>query len=304
MYLELNQNAINVFKALSNESRIKIIELLSKSPQNLASLSEKLNLSPSIITRHIQQLEKSNIIRTELKKETAGNQKICYLNIDEIIVTFPHQIHQAYQKYTIDIPLGSYTQFDVEPTCGLASETNYIGTIDDPKYFMDPHRLEAQLVWFANGFVEYSFLNPLSESYHIHLIEISFEIASEFPENNYVWPSDINFWFNGSSIGTWTCPGNFADVRGLYTPDWWPSTNSQYGLLKHLRITPVETQIDGEKISNYKLANVNLNSNYFTFRFLNSKQSNNVGGITLFGDKFGNHPQGLRVTFYYTNGLI
>lgn len=302
MEIYLNSSSIDTLKALANPSRVRIIELVGEHPRNITSIAEELALSPSIVTRHIQQLEKCNIIKVEPLKDSQGNQKICYLNIDELNIRFPNKIHNEYKQYTVDIPVGSYTQFDVQPTCGLASETSYIGSLDVPKFFMDPSRHEAQLIWFANGYVEYSFINPIDPTIQkVHLIQISFEIASEFPENNYVWPSDVTFLFNGSNIGTWTCPGNFADVRGKYTPSWWPSSNSQYGVYKNIRITPNETQIDGEKISNYKLSNVPLNSTYYTFRFMNPLSAKNVGGITLFGEKFGNYQSNIKVTFFYTD---
>ena len=38
-------------------------------------------------------------------------------------------------------------------------------------------------------------------------------------------------------LGTWTSPGDFADIRGKYTPDWYPDNLNQYGLLKTIRIT-------------------------------------------------------------------
>lgn len=100
---------------------------------------------------------------------------------------------------------------------------------------------------------------------------------------------------------TRTCPGNFADVRGKYTPDWWPITNSQYGLYKNIRITANETQIDGEKMSNFRLSNVPYNSPYYTFRIMNPLNAKNVGGVTLFGEKFGNYPSNIKVTFFYTD---
>ena len=47
------------------------------------------------------------------------------------------------------------------------------------------------------------------------------ELSSEAPGVNSNWPSDISFCLNDESIGIWTSPGDFGDVRGIFTPDWW-----------------------------------------------------------------------------------
>ncbi|MBK0347807.1 ArsR family transcriptional regulator [Aerococcaceae bacterium zg-ZJ1578] len=299
MDLTLTQESINTIKALANDTRISIINLLQHQDLNISEIANALMISTSITTRHIKSLEDAGIINTYIKPHSIGQQKICHLKIDEINIRFPMKKHLEYQKKVIDIPVGSFTKYHATPTCGMASEQDYIGILDEPRYFMIPERTQAQLLWFSSGYVEYSFFNPIPENGKIHLIEISFEIASEFPENNYVWPSDITFHLNGSRIGEWTVPGNFADVRGKLTPEWWPTNNSQYGLLKHLRITPVETHIDGEKISNFNLSNINISENFYKIRFSVLESSKHVGGLTLFGEKFGNTPQNIRVTIYY-----
>ena len=47
----------------------------------------------------------------------------------------------------------------------------------------------------------------------------------------------------------WTSPGDFGDVHGMFTPQWWPQNWNQYGLLKLLVINDYGTYIDGLKIS-------------------------------------------------------
>lgn len=299
MDLILNHDALIPLKALANDTRLEIIQLLQSKDYNVTEIANLLNISTSITARHIKILEEASIISTYLKHNSVGNQKLCTLNIDQVNIQLPTKKHLAYQKRTIDIPLGSFTKYSASPTCGLASESDYIGVLDEPRYFMVPERTQAQLLWFSKGYVEYSFFNPIPSTGKLHLIEISFEIASEFPESNYVWPSDVTFHFNGVKIGQWTVPGNFADVRGKYTPDWWPNNNSQYGVFKHLRITPIETQIDGERLSGFNLSNINKSDGFFKFRFSVLESSEHVGGLTLFGEKFGNVPQNIQVTLYY-----
>ncbi|MDO2410936.1 hypothetical protein QUB72_09920 [Enterococcus faecium] len=105
-------------------------------------------------------------------------------------------------------------------------------------------------MWFSDGYVEYIFPNPLEASDQPELLDISLELSSKFPVSNNNWPSDISFYINDVKVGTWTAKGNYSDVRGRLTPDWWDSRFSQYGMLKHLRINTKDTGIDGEQTIN------------------------------------------------------
>jgi predicted transcriptional regulator len=94
------------------------------------------------------------------------------------------------------MPVGHYTSFDVHPICGLATREKLIGQFDDPRYFLDPERVNAAILWFGQGFVEYKTPNYLLPSQQPEELEISFEIASEAPGANDQWPSDIRFYLN------------------------------------------------------------------------------------------------------------
>ena len=106
--------------------------------------------------------------------------------------------------------------------------------MDDPRYFEHPDRYNADILWFTRGYVEYAIPNFIPASKKITQITISAELSSEAPGTNNDWPSDISFYLNDIHIGDWTSPGDFGDVKGLLTPDWWYANWNQYGLLKQL----------------------------------------------------------------------
>ena len=164
---------------------------------------------------------------------------------------------------TTEIKLGYFSNFYALPSCGLASAEAVIGALDDPRSFVLNERTDASLLWFSDGYVEYMIPNFLENNQIPEMLDISLEISSEFPESNNNWPSDISFYINDISIGTWTCPGNFSDVRGRLTPDWWDASYSQYGLLKHLRVSNKDTGVDGYKISDVKLSDLHLETSPF-----------------------------------------
>lgn len=299
LYLK-NNDSINVFKALSNSTRIDIINLLAEGTKNITEISTELDISKAMVTRHIKQLEEVGVIHSEVIPAKSGTQKVCSLKIEKIEVNFPQKLYPDYKVREIEIPVGHYTDYYVKSTCGLASKTEFIGEVDNPKYFMDRNRMDAELLWFTQGFVEYKIPNIMEKEDTIEMIEISLEIASEFPVSNDNWPSDISFHLNDSLLGTWTSPGNYSDTEGINNPSWWPRKNSQYGLLKNIRVFNNETLMDSEKLSSTKLDDIKLNNSLFSLKISVDQNAENVGGLTLFGKEFGNHAQNIHFKIYYS----
>ena len=127
------------------------------------------------------------------------------------------------------------------------------------------------------------------------------EISSEAPGVNNDWPSDISFLLNDVEIGTWTSPGDFGDVRGLFTPDWWFPNWNQYGLLKMIVINKDGTFIDGLRISDVNIGQLNLNyRSTIRLKLMVRDDARNVGGLTLFGTGFGNYNQDIQVRIKYS----
>jgi len=117
------------------------------------------------------------------------------------------------------------------------------------QFMLSQKRIYAQLIWFRRGYLEYRFPNRVPRGSLIRNLELSMEICSEAPLHNPDWPSDITLWINGKEVGTWTSPGDFGGERGLLTPQWWGSENTQYGLLKTWRVHTDGSYIDGRRIS-------------------------------------------------------
>ncbi|MBD3948563.1 helix-turn-helix domain-containing protein [Tuanshanicoccus lijuaniae] len=283
----IDNESLSVYEALSSRVRLEIIQLLSQKKMNIKEIADALSLSSAIITSHVNKLENAKIIKTE----KVGQQKISSLAVDKIEINFPKKIFSAFDVNCISIPIGHYTDFSIKPTCGLASESHFIGYVDDPKYFIIPERIDAQILWFTQGYVEYQIPNLIQSSDTLEMIDIALEISSEFPFANDNWPSDITFSLNDIEIGTWTSPGDFADTRGVYTPEWYPDNLNQYGLLKTLRITSHGTYIDAESLSTISTKDFSSDAQIWKFRIEVKENATNVGGCTLFGNKFGNHPQ-------------
>lgn len=302
MFLELDDNGISVLKALASDTRASILKLLLHTPLNVSELAKKLNLSKAIVSRHIRLLEDAKIIKLQENLEVTDSKKKNFiLAVDQITLNLPKKLHLPFHVITNEIKLGYYSNFSVSPTCGLASPTKVIGKLDDQRTFVSNDRIDASLLWFAEGFVEYMIPNEFNKNCTAELLELSLELSSEFPESNDNWPSDIAFYINDVFLGTWTAPGNFSDVRGKLTPTWWNNGLSQYGLLKHLRVTKKDTGIDGQKISSVSLAHLKIeDSPFIKLKIGIDGNSKNKGGLTIFGEHFGNYPQNILLKIFYT----
>lgn len=297
MELVYNEENLAVLKSLASEPRLKIIQALTEDSRNLSQLAESLNLSKTIIGKHAQALAEAGIIRIEELPAKSGTQKRLHLKVDTINLHFPKKIYTPFEKTTQVIPIGHYSAYEALPTCGLASVNGAIGEFDDPRFFMDPRKAEAGMLWFADGYVEYLFPNLLARDVQPEILEFSMELSSEFPFSNNVWPSDISFSLNDRYLGMWTAPGDFSDTRGKYTPDWWLDNGNQYGILVQLRILHDGVYINAKKVSNKGLGDLRF-GDYWKFRIYIRPDAVNKGGLTIFGKGFGNYDQDILFSSY------
>jgi predicted transcriptional regulator len=281
-----------VTKALGSETRLEILRFLSAHTCSLLEIAEALELPPSTATLHINILEKAGLIKTDLRPATRGLQKICARVFDRVVIQLPaeHEIEDTLVE--VSMPIGTYTDVKIVPTCGLAGELGIIGHFDDLSTFYEPERIYAQLLWFRRGYVEYRFPNRLPPHVVLDDIEVSFEVCSEAPLHHADWPSDITVWIGSAEIGTWTSPADFGGERGSLTPAWWDSQNSQYGLLKVWRVTNHGSYVDGIQVSKVTLHDLTLKpGDPIPVRIGIKENALNIGGLNLFGSKFGNYPQ-------------
>lgn len=294
---------LEIFKALGSELRINIIKLLQENHEmNMNELATSLGITNGALTSHIKKLEESGIIQVMTERGSHGNQKVCKVAVDKIVVDVESEENEEDQNiYNTEVKVGHYSDYEVYPTCGLATSQAIIGEVDDPRYFSHPDRINAGILWFTKGYIEYMIPNLLPSATKIDQITVSLEISSEAPGINNDWPSDISILLNDVKIGTWTSPGDYGDVQGIFTPDWWFPNWNQYGLLKMIAINKKGTFVDGLKISNVTINEFNLDyKSTVRFKFEIEEDAKNVGGITIFGSEFGNYNQDIKVRIAYS----
>lgn len=292
---------LETFKALGSEIRLQILKiLLENDHMSMNQLANELNISNGALTGHIKKLEECGLISTSNESAAHGNQKLCSIIQDRIIVDITKPVDDT-NVFSTQIRVGQFSSHDVCPTCGLATSESVVGVLDDIRYFDHPDHFNADIMWFTKGYVEYAIPNLIPVNQKISQLSISMEISSEAPGIDNNWPSDISFYINDTLLGVWTSPGDYGEVRGMLTPDWWPPNWNQYGLLKLLVINHRGTYIDGLKISDVTTNTLKLDySSAIRFRLAVEEDATHVGGLTLFGKSFGNYSQDIQVSINYT----
>lgn len=302
LHIKKLDDGVEIFKALGSELRVNILKLLLEYKEmNMNELASSLGITNGALTSHIKKLEETGLITVITERSGHGNQKLCRVGVDKILLEIDSD--EPYDDKNIcetEIPIGHYSDYEIYPTCGLATETELVGVVDDPRYFAYPNRINAGILWFTRGYIEYIIPNLLPSSTKVEQITLSVELSSEAPGVNSDWPSDISFLLNDVKIGTWTSPGDYGDIKGIFTPDWWFPNWNQYGLLKMIVINRKGTFIDGLKISDISINQFDLDyKSDIRFKFQVADDARNIGGLTLFGKGFGNYNQDIKVRIAY-----
>jgi predicted transcriptional regulator len=295
-----------ITKALASEVRIGILKLLNSGSLNVNEIADKLSIPTSTAAVNVKVLEDAGMILTELQPGVRGFMKLCSRKTDVINISLTSESEiSGVNIYYVNMPIGNYSECKVFPTCGITSEKGYIGTEDNPRVFYNPDRVNAQLIWFYKGYLEYKFPNEILQHGKPSLLEISLELCSEAPNYRNNWPSDITMWINDVEIGTWTSPGDLGGRRGKNNPLWWPEGSTQYGMLKTWRVDTTGSFIDETKLSSVDLSKLHLGEkhDFISVKIGVKDDAKNVGGINIFGEKFGDHPQNIVMRIDYINNF-
>jgi predicted transcriptional regulator len=281
-------DGLPAFTALASPVRLQILGLLARGPRDLSTLAAEVGLSNAILTFHVRKLEEGGLVTSERVLDGRAHRKVCRLAVDRLALELA-PAPDAEPCHEVEVPVGHYADIQAEPTCGIATVDRVLGSFDDPRTFLDPDRFKAGILWFGSGFVEYRVPNQLLRSQEPTSLEITMELGSEAPGVNNDWPSDLVFRLNGVDAATWTCPGDYGDKRGRFTPAWWPPEVGQYGVRKVLRVDDQGTWLDGQKVGARGLGDYDLRQPTWRFQIAAPADAVHPGGLTIYGGGFGNY---------------
>lgn len=284
-----------VAKALSSPMRVRMLGLLRSRSMNVNEMAEALNLPVSTAALNVRQLEESGLISSEIQPGIRGAMKLCSQKIDSVSMRLTPDEEAAENALTIQLPIGGYSSAErITPSCGVVTEHAWVGESNTPAAFYHHDRFRAQLLWFCTGEMEYRFSLGGVAPEQVEWLEFSMEICSNAPLYREDYKSDIFVCVNGHRLGVWTSPGDYGARRGRLNPSWWSDTSSQFGLLKTWRVDEEGSWLDGEPLSGVKLSDLGLGSNgYISLRLGVDPEAEHVGGLNLFGERFGDHEQGI-----------
>lgn len=288
-----------ISRALDSNIRIRMLEIIYKEELNVNQLCERLGIPQSSCTTNLKILEQAGLVQSRVvPNKTRGTQKLCSLKYDKVLISLiPKQKKERGEKEIVtEMPIGLFSDFSISSPCGLLSDTGIIGYYDAESSFLHPARATAGIIWFTHGFLEYRFPKNFSSIDKVKAITFSAEICSEYPGHNDNWPSDITIWINGIELGKWTCPADNGGIRGKLTPQWVDINDSQYGYLKTWKVDNTGSYCDKNLISHVKLGSLDIDEHdCIKVRIGVKEDAANKGGINLFGSRFGNFEQDLRL---------
>ena len=302
LYLHSLDDASAVFRALGTATRIQIMQLIYENPaMTMNELARELGITNSAVSMHVGKFQEAGLVTIETTTGRRGIAKIVRPAHNRLVVDMspaPVKIDNCYQD---DIKVGYYTRAQIQPVCGLATASGIIGELNDPKVFSYPERFDADILWLRSGSIRYNLPNRLKPGQTVSKLQFSFEISSKSAVGFGECPSDIYFSLNDVPIGKWTSPGDFGFRRGIISPLWWPSDLNQFGRLQSVVVGETGTFTDGvRRISDVTIHDLHIDSNTaINFTFTVPEDSANSGGLTIFGESFGDYSQNIRMRMYY-----
>lgn len=294
-------------EALGNETRLKIIKLLQKSPfiRSVPQLVKELSIPKTTLMHHLTKLEEVNILSIFYKSSRHATVRYIGRDLRSLHVTlYCNEEEQTMQTFSEvqSLGVGQFTDFS-GIALSFATKKELFRLITDCCFI--PQRFDAGLVYANFGKITYYFNNNTAKQYRITELNLSLEICSEAPYFDNEQKSDITFWINRQEIATYRSEGDYGDRRGKLNPEWWPNINSQYGKLLVLTIREECVLLNGElATSKVRLSDLALqNGNKIVVTLGNKDTAEYPNGFNLFGKDFGDFAQDICLELKYNNAV-
>lgn len=292
-----------VARALSAPKRLEILHLLgTNNIMNVNEVAKAIDLPISSTAMHICTLEEAGLITCAKQPSFHGTMKMCTRDKNEVVFQLNEGAATMQRVQMQQLPIGAYSDAgDIAPSCGLASISAPIGAYNNSRSFHLSERLNAEILWFKTGYLEYRFSMLSMEEIDINWLEVSFEACSQAPSDMAVWQSDVCVFVNGQLLGTHTCGCDSQGRRGTLNPDWWPNVPTQHGELLSWRVDQTGSYVKKQRVGDTCIADLMLpQKEMITVRIaIPSKEEPQVG-INLFGNHFGDYNQGVTLQIGYS----
>ena len=292
-----HEKIVKVARAFASEERLAILKFMLNKSVSVSMIANELDMPISSVSRHIDVLSDAGLIVISYQPGLKGHTKFCAQAVLDAKISLDAKgLENKSKSFIVEMPIGMYSDCNIDAPCGIAGKDDALGTFDDVKLFYTPTRALAECLWFKSGFISYLFPSPpLAEKTERHRISFSLEICSDTIYYNNDWLSDITVKINGAEVITFTSPGNFGGKRGKYTPQYWPVNCSQFGQLKKISIDADGVYLDNV-FQHKKLTFADLHlfdDEYIKFEIGVDRNAVHCGGMSLFGKNFGDFDQAI-----------
>ena len=87
IHIQSLDEGLALFKALGSDIRVEIVKILvAEGSSNMNDLAARLNITNGALTSHIKKLEECGIVQVTSETTGHGNQKICSVQPDNILI--------------------------------------------------------------------------------------------------------------------------------------------------------------------------------------------------------------------------
>ncbi len=292
-------------RALSVPIRIRILQLLNKKNMLLSQIANELDIPLSSCASHIQALIDANLVSVEYSTSGKGSLKwYTYSKYRDIFLIMRPSTGDGLQNKAVsyEINIGDFIDAVLSDECGMASDSELL-MLDNLSQLYMPNRKDAQIIWSRfYGYLTYAIPNEYAFADGLENISVSLEICAECLGFNHDFKSDITFYINGIELCDYTCMGDFGNRYGKFTPSWWYTESTKYGVLVNIDVNKNGVYINGElKNPNVTLKCLNLSQGMRTlFKLEVKKNAKHCGGFNIFGKNFGDYNQDIIFRASYT----
>jgi len=291
-----------VLKVLSNSARYKILALLSQGPMNISELSRAVKISQPTVTTYINQLEKAGLVFSRLQKSSTGYNKICQTAYPGITLFWQDSEKPATEtEYEIEMPVGHYAGIDCSAPCYLATQAGIIASSEDFSRFYHPIRMEAEILVMGQGSINYLFPYNIPKIHKILYLELSLEMNVAFgPPDSF---TEVVLMLNHHRLEPVRLMPQKVNENHHHRLSWYPDELSTSGQLCVWRVSESGSTLNSSPAGKVNLSDLDLHPMQPIEVALETHSSiDPVGGLIIFGKRFGQHNQDIRLTVAYEAG--
>jgi predicted transcriptional regulator len=293
------KKALGVLKALSNESRIRIMRLLAERPLGVSEIARQIGVSQPTATVYIQQLEEAGLISYRQVKTPQGVQKLSYTLYDSVEIDWGGEEEATVvEEFDVNVPVGHYTMIECSGRSLMANKARVIASTEDVSRFYHPIRMEAELLVLEEGRVRYLFPYNVPADHEAQSLRLSMEVSVAFPGPGRA--SRLDLRINGKELGLVTIDSAPSLAPAAPMPEWLPRELASSGRLLQVEIGRTETLLNSQPLAPLCIQDLGLTPMKPLEVVLSvTGDGSRSAGLIIFGKAFGMYKQDFRATISY-----